>query len=93
MSRDDLEGDDFKGTYTEAMEKIIEAKREERPLPEAPEPEKPGRVLDLMAALEESVSEAKSSRGEDADVHELPKPKKKTAAKKTTGHRQRPRSA
>ncbi|MFG3029188.1 hypothetical protein ACGFZJ_11800 [Streptomyces sp. NPDC048253] len=25
-----------------------------------------------------------ASRGEDADVHELPKPKKKTAAKKTT---------
>ncbi|KQX77056.1 MULTISPECIES: Ku protein [unclassified Streptomyces] len=81
MSRDDLEGDDFKDTYTEAMEKIIEAKREEKPLPEAPEPEQPGRVLDLMAALEESVSKAKASRGEDADVHELPK---KTAAKKTT---------
>ncbi|MFE7931278.1 Ku protein [Streptomyces sp. NPDC057456] len=87
MSRDDLEGDDFKDTYTEAMEKIIEAKREEKPLPEAPEPEQPGRVLDLMAALEESVSKAKASRGEDADVHELPKPKKKTAAKKTTAKR------
>ncbi|WP_314223544.1 non-homologous end joining protein Ku [Streptomyces zaehneri] len=88
MSRDDLEGDDFKDTYTEAMEKIIEAKREEKPLPEAPEPEKPGRVLDLMAALEESVSKAKASRGEDADVHELPKPKKKTAAKKTAARKQ-----
>ncbi|MFF1445036.1 Ku protein [Streptomyces sp. NPDC058295] len=102
MSRDDLEGDDFKDTYTEAMEKIIEAKREEKPLPEIPEPEQPGRVLDLMAALEESVSKAKASRGEDADVHELPKkktagkkqPAKKTAAaKKTTGHGRRPRSA
>ncbi|MEU9313406.1 Ku protein [Streptomyces sp. NPDC048256] len=88
MSRDDLEGDDFKDTYTEAMEKIIEAKREEKPLPEMPEQEKPGRVLDLMAALEESVSKAKASRGEDADVHELPKPKKKTAAKKTTAKKQ-----
>ncbi|TQJ37726.1 non-homologous end joining protein Ku [Streptomyces sp. SLBN-115] len=83
MSRDDLEGDAFKDTYTEAMEKIIEAKREEKPLPEMPEPEQPGRVLDLMAALEESVSKAKASRGENADVHELPRPKKKTAAKKT----------
>ncbi|WP_328475838.1 MULTISPECIES: non-homologous end joining protein Ku [unclassified Streptomyces] len=85
MSRDDLEGDDFKDTYTEALEKIIEAKREEKPLPEAPEPEKPRRVLDLMAALEESVSNAaKASRGENADVRELPKPRKKTDAMKTT---------
>ncbi|MGW6925635.1 non-homologous end joining protein Ku [Streptomyces sp. NPDC054950] len=88
MSRDDLAGDDFKDTYTEAMEKIIEAKREEKPLPETPEPEKPGRVLDLMAALEESVSKAKASRGENADVHELPRPKKKTAAKKTAARKQ-----
>ncbi|MEU9271775.1 Ku protein [Streptomyces sp. NPDC048251] len=87
MSRDDLEGDDFKDTYTEAMEKIIEAKREEKPLPEAPKPEQPGRVLDLMAALEESVSKAKASRGEDADIHELPK-KKTAAAKKATAKKQ-----
>ncbi|MEU0117575.1 hypothetical protein ABZ137_28775 [Streptomyces bobili] len=80
------------------MERIIEAKREEKPLPDMPEPEQPGRVLDLLAALEESVSEAKASRGEDADVHELPKkkaarraedhgkrqPARKTAAKKTS---------
>ena len=43
-----------------------------------------------MAALNESVQQAKASRGEDADVHEMPKktakkqPAKKTAAKKTT---------
>ncbi|OQD56758.1 hypothetical protein BM536_007210 [Streptomyces phaeoluteigriseus] len=52
------------------MEQIIEAKREEKPGPDAPEPEKPGRVLDLMAALEESVSAAKAPRGEDSDVHD-----------------------
>ncbi|MFB7509349.1 MULTISPECIES: hypothetical protein [Streptomyces] len=85
-----------KGTF-------IEAKREEKPLPEAPEPEQPGQVLDLMAALNESVQQAKASRGEHADVHELPgrkaaakkmtkkQPAKKTTAKKTTGRR--PRSA
>ncbi|USQ86014.1 hypothetical protein NFX46_21215 [Streptomyces phaeoluteigriseus] len=82
MSRNDLEGHDFKDTYTEATEQIIEAKREEKARPDAPEPEKPGRVLDLMAALEETVSTAKAPRGEDSDVHELPK--KKAAAKKTT---------
>jgi len=83
LARDDLEGDDFKDTYTDAMAKIIEAKREEKPLPEAPEPEQPGQILDLMAALNESVQKAKAARGEDADVHELPKPKKKAAAKET----------
>ncbi|MFG2732680.1 hypothetical protein [Streptomyces canus] len=78
--------------FTDALAKNIEAKREEKPFPEAPEPEKPGKVLDLMAALKESVQQAKASRGEDADVHEMPKkkkttkkqPAKKTAAKKAT---------
>ncbi|MDH6493574.1 Ku protein [Streptomyces sp. SAI-127] len=87
MTQDDLEGSEF----TDALAKIIEAKREEKPLPEAPEPEQPGKVLDLMAALNESVQQAKASRGEGADVHEMPKkktakkqPAKRTAAKKTT---------
>ncbi len=87
MAVDDLTGPDFRDTYTEALAEVIEAKREDRPLPEAPEPEKPGQVLDLMAALQESVQKARASRGEDADVHELPKKKpatKKDAAKKAT---------
>ncbi|WP_406436837.1 hypothetical protein OHB14_61155 [Streptomyces sp. NBC_01613] len=103
MGRDDLEGSEFEDAYTDVMAKIIEAKRESRELPEVPEPEKPGEVLDLMAALTESVQKAKASCGEDADVHELPKkktaakkatkkqPAKRAAAKKTTGRK--PRSA
>ncbi|MEU5274819.1 Ku protein [Streptomyces asoensis] len=90
MSRDDLEGEEFKDTYTEAMAKIIESKREDKPLPQAPEPEKPGKVLDLMAALTESVQKAKASRGEDADIHELAKPKKQTAAKTKTAAKGQP---
>ncbi|MER7834385.1 Ku protein [Streptomyces sp. NPDC096040] len=101
LTRDDLEGPEFRDTYTEALEEIIEAKREHKPLPEAPEPQKPAKVLDLMAALNESVQQAKASRGEttgEADVHEMPKkkaaakkqPAKKATAKKTT---RRPRSA
>lgn len=88
MVRDDLEGSEFRDTYTDALAEIIEAKREDRPLPEAPEPEATGgRVLDLMAALNESVAQAKASRGEGpADVHEMPK--KKTAAKKTAAKKQ-----
>jgi DNA end-binding protein Ku len=81
MTRDSLEGPEFQDAYTDALAAIIEAKREDKPLPEAPEPEKPGQLVDLMAALQESVQKAKESRGEDADVHEMPK--KKTAAKKT----------
>jgi DNA end-binding protein Ku len=94
MSRDDLDGPEFEDAYTDALAKIIESKREDRPLPEVAEPEQPAKVLDLMAALTESVEKAKASRGEDADVHEMPK--KKTAAKKVAKKqpaKRKPRSA
>ncbi|MFE9476305.1 non-homologous end joining protein Ku [Streptomyces griseofuscus] len=90
MTVDRLEGPGFHDRYTEAVAEIIEAKREEKPLPEAPEPEQPAQILDLMAALQESVSKAKASRGQDAgpaEVHELPAPKKKTAAKKQSAQK------
>ncbi|QHA02041.1 Ku protein [Streptomyces broussonetiae] len=109
MTVDALEGEEFTDRYTEALGQIIEAKREEQPLPKVPEPEQPAQVLDLMAALNASVQQAKASRGEKtgpAEVHELPEPKKKapakkqlakkTAAKKTTAKKstgRRPRSA
>ncbi|MGV9562906.1 non-homologous end joining protein Ku [Streptomyces sp. NPDC003480] len=88
MTRDTLEGPDFVDHYTEALEQVIEAKREGHAPPEAPEPEAgAGAVLDLMTALRESVAQAKASRGEEteAEVHELPKKSVagKTAAGKT----------
>ncbi|MEH0415964.1 non-homologous end joining protein Ku [Streptomyces sp. B21-083] len=90
MTHDGIEDADFAvDTYTEALEQVIEAKLEHRAPPVAPAAAEPtGRVLDLMAALEESVAKAKASRGEgrEADVHELPKKKsaaRKTAVKKT----------
>ncbi|MER6206377.1 hypothetical protein [Streptomyces sp. NPDC001642] len=44
----------------------------------------PGQLVDLMAALQESVRKAQTSRGEDASVHEMAtKPSKKATAKKT----------
>ncbi|WP_394436463.1 non-homologous end joining protein Ku [Streptomyces sp. SGAir0957] len=73
--------------YTAALEEVIHAKADGRQ-PPAAAPEEPasGRVLDLMAALEQSVQQARSSRGSGDDahatVHEMPK--KKAAAKKTT---------
>ncbi|MFF2431181.1 hypothetical protein [Streptomyces mirabilis] len=73
--------------YTEAVGKLIEAKREHKEPPKASEEQAaPGGVVDLMAALEESVRKAQAFRGEDATVHEIPKKTtaKKTTAKKTT---------
>ncbi|MGW5497715.1 non-homologous end joining protein Ku [Streptomyces olivaceoviridis] len=108
MATDSLEGPDFTDRYTEALAQIIEAKREAKPLPEAPEPEQPAQVLDLMTALQESVQKAQASRtggAGPAQVHELPQPKKtaakkqpaqKAAAEKTDGKKtagRRPRSA
>ncbi|MFD5221322.1 Ku protein [Streptomyces tendae] len=94
MARDDLDSPEFRDTYTEAVAELIEAKREHREPAVAPEPAaESGQLVDLMAALTESVSKAKQSRGETgghADVHEMPKkraakkqPAKKAAAKKT----------
>ncbi|MGP4091162.1 non-homologous end joining protein Ku [Streptomyces sp. KR55] len=90
----DLE--DLHDEYREAVEEVIAAKAAGEAPPEAPEPAKGGKVIDLMAALESSVRAAKESRGEQpAEVRELPRrrtsrsaPKepagKKSTAKKST---------
>ncbi|MFH8582517.1 hypothetical protein [Streptomyces zaomyceticus] len=77
--------------YTEALHEVIEAKAEHRaPTPTTGEEKTAAPVVDLMAALEKSVADARERRGEssggsEATVHEMPaKPKKKTAAKKAT---------
>ncbi len=97
----DLE--DLHDEYREAVEEVIAAKAAGEAPPEAPEPAKGGKVLDLMAALEKSVRDAKESRGEEteeesAEVRRLPARKtaraapkqpagKKTTAKKTAAKR------
>ncbi|MFG3169767.1 Ku protein [Streptomyces sp. NPDC048200] len=64
--------------YREAVEELITAKAEGHEAPAAPAEKDGGKVLDLMAALEKSVSAAKQSRGADgegdgdAKVHPLP---------------------
>ncbi|MFF3891104.1 Ku protein [Streptomyces sp. NPDC001914] len=84
LTRDDLEGEEFTDRYTEAVEQLIDAKREHREPPTAEEPEEaPGQIVDLMAALKESVAKARKSRGDDATVHDMPE--KKAASKKATG--------
>jgi DNA end-binding protein Ku len=54
---------DFSDDYTEAMQRVIEAKAGGAELPERPEVEEAGEVIDLMTALERSVEQAKSARG------------------------------
>ncbi|KQX13970.1 DNA repair protein [Streptomyces sp. Root431] len=73
--------------YRTAVEQMIAAKAEggEAVAPPTPGEEGGGQVIDLMAALENSVRAAKEARGEDAEVTELkPRAAKKTAAQKTT---------
>ncbi|MGW7369788.1 non-homologous end joining protein Ku [Streptomyces sp. NPDC054841] len=75
---------DLHDEYRESLEAVIAAKSEGHAPPELPEREEPAsQVVDLMAALNASVEQAKERRGEPATVHEMPK--KKTTAKKTTG--------
>ncbi|MFF2475058.1 Ku protein [Streptomyces sp. NPDC058066] len=84
MASDDIPEDAATDRYTEAISDLITAKQKGKTPPHAAEEEAPaGAVVDLMAALQESVQKAKASRGESdehATVHELRA--KKTAAKK-----------
>ncbi|MDX3232558.1 Ku protein [Streptomyces sp. ME19-01-6] len=82
----------YRDEYREAVEAVIRAKAEGIEPAEVETPAEPdGKVVDLMAALRDSVRAARESRGEnegEAEVQEMqPKkkaPGKKTAAKKTS---------
>ncbi|MGY4981394.1 non-homologous end joining protein Ku [Streptomyces sp. 900105755] len=82
----EVELEDLHDEYREALEEVIAAKAAGEAPPEAPEPAKGGKVLDLMAALEKSVRAAKESRGEGAEAAEIeeaqvtPLPSKKSAS-------------
>lgn len=85
MTRDEpiADADWATDRYTDALADVIAAKRDGKKPPQPETEEAPaGQVVDLMAALEQSVQKAKATRGEDADIHEL-KPRK-TAKKATT---------
>lgn len=60
---------DLHDEYREALEEVIAAKAAGEVPPEAPEPATGGKVLDLMAALEKSVREARESRGAEPAEH------------------------
>ncbi|MFJ8028546.1 Ku protein [Streptomyces sp. NPDC096311] len=84
MTTDDISG--YRDGYRQALEAVIEAKAEgqQPPKPSTEDEETGGQVVDLMAALQESVLMAQAARGEDAgdaEVHEMPTAKKQTAGK------------
>ncbi|WP_241740853.1 Ku protein [Streptomyces sp. L2] len=60
--------------YREALEEVIAAKAAGEAPPESPAPATGGKVLDLMAALENSVRAARESRGGAEPEHEQPEP-------------------
>ncbi|MEU5365558.1 Ku protein [Streptomyces sp. NPDC005925] len=86
----DLE--DLRDEYREAVEEVVAAKAAGEAPPESPGAAAGGKVLDLMAALESSVRWAKEARGGEAEVHDLPPSRrpasrptpKETGAKKST---------
>lgn len=80
---------EYRDHYRDALEELIEAKSEGKKPPQPQEEDKPtGQIVDLMAALEQSVQAARDSRGDNPDgkhatVHDIDTPsKKKSAAKK-----------
>ncbi|MBE8472610.1 Ku protein [Streptomyces sp. 3R004] len=78
----EIDLEDLHDEYREALEEVVAAKAAGETPPAAPEPAKGGKVLDLMAALEKSVREAKESRGEEpAEVRQLPQ--RKTSSRTT----------
>ncbi|WP_217167655.1 Ku protein [Streptomyces sp. AC512_CC834] len=65
----EIDLDDLHDEYQEAVEEVIAAKAAGETPPETREEAAPGKVLDLMAALESSVRAAQESRGgEEAEA-------------------------
>jgi DNA end-binding protein Ku len=64
----EFEPEEYHDEYREALMRVIQEKVEGKEITEAPEPVPAGKLVDLMAALEASVSAAKSSRAGQAPV-------------------------
>ncbi|OEJ49759.1 Ku protein [Streptomyces agglomeratus] len=86
MATDDITG--FRDHYREALENLLAEKTKSTQPTGAEQPAAAAPVVDIMAALRQSVESARESRGEsggeDATVHDMPHhTAKKPAAKKT----------
>ena len=66
----------YKDEYREALETIIQAKVEGKETVEIEAPEESGKLIDLMAALEASVSAAKAAREARAEASRCPWPRR-----------------
>lgn len=90
---------ELRDEYRDALEEAIAAKAAgTRPAPAKEAPPASAEVVDLMAMLEQSVQDAKATRGEPATVHEMPAKKKapvekQSAAKKAPAKGKPRRSA
>ncbi|MGW2017046.1 hypothetical protein [Streptomyces sp. NPDC001927] len=106
LSVDSLDELELTNQYREALVEVIEAKAEHRApaAPEGAEAAPAGQVVDLMAALEDTVARAKQARSESggpATLHEMPTKKttakkasaKETAAKEATAQKTAPKAA
>ncbi|GAB3964036.1 non-homologous end joining protein Ku [Streptomyces sparsus] len=63
----DLDWSELHDEYREAVEELVAAKLEGRTPEESPQPSTGGKVIDLMAALENSVAAARQAREGDGD--------------------------
>lgn len=62
----DYDPEEYEDDYAAAVQQLVEAKLEGGEVKAAPEPEESGgEVVDLLAALQQSVARAKKGRGED----------------------------
>lgn len=89
---DDFDPEQFEDTYRNQVLDLIERKAAgEDDVVAAPEEPEPSKVIDLMAALEKSVADAKAARGrhpaastDEGEVTTKPAKKKTSGAKKAT---------
>ncbi|WP_328335863.1 MULTISPECIES: non-homologous end joining protein Ku [unclassified Streptomyces] len=92
MAREDISS--FTDRYEEAVQELIAAKAEHRTPEPVEETSQATSVVDLMEALNASVSAARDTRGEDATVHDIKHaPAKKTSPNKTTAKKTAKKSA
>ena len=73
---DDWRPEEFKDTYTEQVEKLIDTKRDGKDIVAEAEPSEPTKVVDLFEALSRSVEGRKKGRGggsAQADLDDLSK--------------------
>jgi DNA end-binding protein Ku len=80
----------YHDTYTEELRRIINRKDKGKDVVERKEPEQEAEVLDLMAALEASVSKAKARRGSGRRTGQKAANRKAPARKKAPAKRKAP---